>query len=469
MPEREWKKPFAELKAFRQQHGHCKVPPAWPVNRALARWVVQQRFHYHHLPLDRLRRLFDLGFHFGGQERHWLAMYFRLVAFHNRRGHCNVPARWRRDAVLGGWVFVQRAQQRRRRLEPRRVHLLAKLGFDWDPLASIWEKRFHELEKFVGRYGHCNVPNRWTENRPLAVWVGNMRGRKHWLSPKQIQRLDKLGFEWKRYSAAWERRFQQLLAYRRTCGHCRVPARWSPNPQLGMWVSLQRERRQEGTLHAEQKRHLDEIGFDWYPHQSAWDERYKQLSVFRAKHGHCRVRVDWAQNPALGRWVAWHREGVVPVSAERRKRLDALGFDWDPIGKLWGRHFRKLEAFKREYGHCRVPAQWPCNPALGVWVQAQRRRLRRGRLSAEHKRQLDQVGFDWNPRQTVWTTRLEELLQFRKRFGHGNVPVHWSGNEKLANWAHHLRYVKSRLPRDQVRQLNRLGFRWGLRRSTRRT
>ena len=37
-----WEQRFRELAAYREQTGHCRVPPAWPVNQALAAWVQAQ-------------------------------------------------------------------------------------------------------------------------------------------------------------------------------------------------------------------------------------------------------------------------------------------------------------------------------------------------------------------------------------------------------------------------------------------
>ena len=67
----------------------------------------------------------------------------------------------------------------------------------------------------------------------------------------------------------WDRRFDELQAYKQRFGICNVPARWSENPQLGMWVTKQRaEKRKfdQGTPTSITQQRIDRlnaIGFEW--------------------------------------------------------------------------------------------------------------------------------------------------------------------------------------------------------------
>ena len=40
--------------------------------------------------------------------------------------------------------------------------------------------------------------------------------------------------------AQWRMFYEQMLAYKKEHGDCRVPIRWPPNPQLGSWVNRMR-------------------------------------------------------------------------------------------------------------------------------------------------------------------------------------------------------------------------------------
>ncbi|MDD6309771.1 MAG: helicase associated domain-containing protein, partial [Chlamydia suis] len=62
--EEAWEENFLELKRFREEHGHCKVPVGYPQNPQLASWVSNQRtkFKKGKLAEDRVARLKEIGF-----------------------------------------------------------------------------------------------------------------------------------------------------------------------------------------------------------------------------------------------------------------------------------------------------------------------------------------------------------------------------------------------------------------------
>ncbi len=66
-----------------------------------------------------------------------------------------------------------------------------KLGFSWD-------LRFGELRKYRERFGDCNVPSNWTENKQLGRWVRRQRAKykEETLSKDRIKHLEDIGFAW---------------------------------------------------------------------------------------------------------------------------------------------------------------------------------------------------------------------------------------------------------------------------------
>ncbi len=61
-----------------------------------------------------------------------------------------------------------------------------------------------------------------------------------------------------------------------------------------------------------------------------WEEMFAALVTFKAQHGHCNVPRRYAENPPLGLWVGRQRKDYNSgkLSAQRIKRLNALGFRW---------------------------------------------------------------------------------------------------------------------------------------------
>jgi hypothetical protein len=396
-----WEQRFAELRGFRRRFGHCRVPIDWPENRALAKWLVLQRHQWDRLPVERLRRLYDLGVNFGRYDRAWLVMFFELVAFQSRHGHCRVPRGrhgWRESRALVNWVQTQRNSRHRLSLDRRRR--LDAIGFDWNPVHSAWEKRFAELEQFKHRYGHCRVPQVSRENRVLGKWVAKQRERRRLghISAEEKNKLDQLGFVWHPLDSAWEKQFANLQRFQRRHGHCRVPPRYQGNWTLTMWVRIQRRHLRQGLLQPSQKARLDALGFDWDPNSSDWTRRFKELQQFQARYGHCRVAQRWSKSPSLGRWVHYLRKRQHGLSPERKRQLDALGFDWNRRHPTWEEMFAELRRFRARYEHCRVSNNGVENRRLARWVQKQRARRRAQTLLPERRAKLDSVGFTWQER-----------------------------------------------------------------------
>jgi hypothetical protein len=129
--------------------------------------------------------------------------------------------------------------------------------------------------------------------------------------------------------AAWDTMFAELKQYRDQYGHCKVPQGWIENRQLAGWVMTQRSRKKKGTISLEQAARLDAIGFIWGVHDTFWETMFVELTDYKQRFGHCNVPQRWPENPQLATWVGTQRSQK-NLSTERKARLDALGFDWNP-------------------------------------------------------------------------------------------------------------------------------------------
>jgi len=195
-----------------------------------------------------------------------------------------------------------------------------------------WEKGFALLSRFRARKGHCCPSRLYVDgNYKLGEWVAFQRGLHHkdMLTEERKQRLDAIGFVWNPQDRLWERGLITLLNFKRREGHC-CPSRHhvERNFELGQWVSVQRYRKD--LLKVERKRRLDAIGFvwDWYDYR--WERGFKALLKFKRREGHCRVPIFHNEgNHRLGRWVSTQRRHRKEMSAERKARLDKVGFVWN--------------------------------------------------------------------------------------------------------------------------------------------
>jgi hypothetical protein len=132
-----------------------------------------------------------------------------------------------------------------------------------------------------------------------------------------------------RNTERWERGFAVLSEFREREGHC-CPSRDRIEGKfyLGQWVSIQRYRKD--FLSPERKRRLDAIGFVWDWRDQLWEQNFAALLKYKQREGHCCVSTYYREsNSKLGWWVATQRRNKKIMSAERRARLNKIGFVWN--------------------------------------------------------------------------------------------------------------------------------------------
>jgi len=184
---------------------------------------------------------------------------------------------------------------------------------------------------------------------------------------------------------------------------------------------------------------------------------YYELAMYRVRTEHCRVP---AGEYPLGAWVTKMRKlyedvtkkglEVPYLTMERIKALELLGMNWswrtDVSNQQWEVNFKILEEYKAEHGHCDAPQ----NTKLGKWVQHQRLNYRALNLQAQgqpinkgyrpmSKERVDRLtamGFKWRvlPEGMGWEGRFQQLIEFRRLFGHCHVPQGWKENVPLGRW-----------------------------------
>ncbi len=206
--------------------------------------------------------------------------------------------------------------------------------------------------------------------------------------------MDRIGYVSNASDRRWEKGFAALATFKARKGHCCAPSRHIEGKfRLGQWVILQRKAKDE--MPAKRKTRLNAIGFVWDGHGHAWENGFTALSKFKVREGHCRVpryHIEGAYK--LGQWVSVQRLSRDGMPAERRSRLDKIGFVWDQREHFWEKGFTALTKFKAREGHCRVHSfHIERNFKLGQWVTTQRRS--KTKMPAERKSQLNKIGFVW--------------------------------------------------------------------------
>eukprot|EP00980_Cylindrotheca_fusiformis_P019770 scaffold6927_cov93-Cylindrotheca_fusiformis.AAC.8 len=136
-----WNDLFNLLAAFKEEHGHCRVPQHYTPNIYLSQWVKRQRYYRKHksglMSEQRIQKLDKLGFVWDAQEHFWKTRFKELKTYKLMHGHCNVPCKYPPNQKMATWVKCQRRQYKLRTLgmpsslSEHRISLLEELGFVW--------------------------------------------------------------------------------------------------------------------------------------------------------------------------------------------------------------------------------------------------------------------------------------------------------------------------------------------------
>ena len=407
----------------------------------------------------------------------WDIWFGKLKAFKECFGHCNVDTGWEKDPGLWSWVSAQRTRQNKGMLSSERTRLLDEIGFVWDFQAQkrqeTWMKWYRELEKYTSEHGDPNVPRSFA-NTKLASWVWIQRSRRKkdyagqpQLTKEQIELLDRLEFRWKVREEKWQEHFEELKIFKNKHGHCNVELVADEQDALMCWVKTQRSIIIKGKLDEDKKAQLDEIGFSLTSMVSDanWLKMYERLKRYHSEYGNADVPHKWQKDLKIAAWVSKQRErkkkGI--ITDEQIQQLDDLKFTWQHRERgTWENRYQELIKFKKEHGHCNVPFGYKEIPKLGTFVGAMRNQKKAGTLSDERIRLMENIGFQWEVRESTWEERYVQLLYFNDEYGHCNVPYNYADNPQLANWVSQQRYRRNRgqLLEEREKMLNDIDFNW---------
>ena len=327
-------------------------------------------------------------------DQKWWMMYGKLVEYKKEYGNCLVPQNYdgniskslndEDDANtlqgLGKWVSMQRRKYKiivqqierdpsvmenmlRRKSRSithvsKRIEALQNIGFVWDANEATWLTMFEKFRAyrketllnqvdaddisvnpeipFILDFPQCDTLGMWISNQRTQYRYLN-EGKPSSLTQERIARLESESFIWCQKDAVWWQRYHELKLFQKNNGHCIVPARYELHPSLGNWVSAQRAYFKKNMLSNDRKMHLDRIGFTWDPSEQFWNERFEELKLYKAEHGHCFVPKSCNQYEHLGHWISnqrrlgklFHRgEECGGMTEKRIELLNDVGFGW---------------------------------------------------------------------------------------------------------------------------------------------
>ncbi len=489
-----------ELKAFKEQHGHCRVSQRDPDYKNLGQFVKKIREYKKRMDVgkysgsvlneERVQELSDLGFewisHKAKKVKSFEERIQDLKDYKAEFGHCNVPRVYEKDQSLGSWCHVLKISYRQikdgekpmKKLSPEKIQALEDVGFEWTrrrpPREKVEQKSFDqrlvELQVFKIKYGHLRVTEKLDKN--LAHFCNHIRTARRYrdqkfnvmlITPERIKALDDLGFEWvpsmPRSGASFDIRLGQLKAFKEKYGHLQV------TPVLDkslatfcgkVRTAIRKPNKGDGAfiMTDDKVKALNDIGFEWQGTSTkiSFEERLEELKAFKEEHKHLRVTSSHDKSLASFCMQARSAKAAFTMTEEKVKALDEIGFEWQGARTKASRKFsfeqrlEQLKAFKEKHKHLRVTNALDkslasfCSQARSAKAKPSNGGLL---MTEERIKALDELGFVWKLREkSPFEARVEQLKEFKEK--HGHLIVTTAHDKSLAAYCSNIRYKRAK-------------------------
>lgn len=292
----------------------------------------------------------------------------------------------------------------------------------------------------------------------IASTLTTQNNTQQYLTEEQKQFFSSLSSDI--YGSAFIEKLRDLQIYINENGNTLVPKRYPKNPSLGNWVNKTRQmyrKYKQGEATSMNKKRiqiLNEMGFQWDGHSV-----YKQTFPI----------MEYKDITSLS---------SSSISSPLNKKSDGTLFNEEqsidlfilPKDRQWIRNFHAYKTIQGKDHDIPISSKSP----LGIWASRQRREYRAYQLGekssmTEHRIMLlNDINFDWDPKDTKWKLRVQELLAYKKKFGNCLVPAQYDDNPALGRWVSTQRkYYKlwkqrkaTRISLERIQDLTRIGFVW---------
>jgi len=159
----------------------------------------------------------------------------------------------------------------------------------------------------------------------------------------------------------------------------------------------------------------------------------------------------------------------LPIKIDKTRFIEKLNTRIvEIIGRQWDFWYGLTLRYKDEFGNPDAPIRHktPEGYRLGGWQNAQRGNYKKGNLSPERIKRLEQIGFTWERLEEQFEKGFQETLLYKERTGNPNAPMNYKTHEsyQLGKWQGTQRnnYKKGKLSPDRIERLEEIGFKWDI-------
>lgn len=220
------------------------------------------------------------------------------------------------------------------------------------------------------------------------------------------------------------------------------------------------------------KKIIGEVQVKFYSNDtSAWDITLQKVLAYKNEHGNFPSGSE-KKEPAiryLGLWCRTQRQlfNKNLLTPYRIRKLNDIGFSWDPLTENWNNNFEALTGFIKEHG--RFPQTKRDGEWLGLeerrinkWLNDQKRQKKKGSLELWKLEKLKKIVTVWDSAEDVWNGSYKKFMTFVAK--NKRLPIDKrAGEERLYSWINGQRkkYIEGTLDQDKIDKLNESNLQWG--------
>lgn len=275
----------------------------------------------------------------------------------------------------------------------------------------------------------------------------------------------------------WYLMYERLREYKEEYGNINVPIYYKTNDGilLGHWLSNIRSSYKKPTLgnirlNSNKIKLLEELGIEWSPTESQWENMYLLAKQYYEENGHLLIPDKYvtAENIKLGRWIGTQRYNYKEcnLSEEKISLLEKIGMIWSVHDYEWMKMYDLAAAYYRDKGDLLVPNNYKTkdNISLGAWVGHQRRLYRENKITEEEIGLLNQIGMVWSLSDYEWMKMYDLAVNYYHTNGNLYVPKDYKTDDNvlLGAWVERQRkmYQDKKLSKNEVILLSEIAMEW---------
>lgn len=421
-----WDIYYAHAKAYYEENGDLQVPAKYvtPDGYVLGHWISNQRGirrgkHKGKLTQTQINKLDDIGMVWDyASDVSWNRKFKAAKTYYERNGHLKPPLDYMTDdgIALGYWVYNLRRWRNEGRitcfLTEERIRQLDSIGMSWERMRPIPKDGFEAAVAYYQEHGDLDVPRKYVseDGVHLGDWICRQRRVRRGklpavpLSEERIAALDRMGMIWDTHERAWEKGFSEAWAYYQTYGDLRVSDGYvsASGFKLGNWMWMQRNAYQTGKLSEAKQERLSALGMRWDTRKKlSWEQRLALVKEYCAKNEVSYIPHDAVVDGFwIGHWIASQRALMRKgeLSADRVEMLRSLSIE--PLTQqeiIWSEMCANAAEYAELHGNLKVPVDYCCENGTNLynWLLFQRSAYKKGKLTAEQIRRLEEIGFQW--------------------------------------------------------------------------